>query len=396
MKPVRVAIAAVAVVGLGLLAASAATSGASTSGSGTSYSAAASAGTVNPITPSVKVCPLSLLGILGTCTTGVLGAVNGLLGSLLTPVSNIVAAVHSIPSSVVTALVGSGLSASQPTTQLARPNPQNDPSTGAPNLPTCGQQGWDASGTGDCYTGLPVTIPTSAILGVNVTGVAGYATDDSTGYIGAAQAAGVKLALLGGSLGTIGTVWSQAQCSNSTSSPNCSAANSAVTGSLLPSATYPNGALNFKVANSGDPSVLSINGAALSGTNNTVTVPGVGSVKVAINNHLLTLTIALSSSQLTSLVPTLSGLSSLVSDTGTVTIGIGPGSTSTANGATASGLTISADLSLDVKLSVLGVATAEITTGAGITSPDLLNLNVAYSSATAGTAAASWIGPGLI
>jgi hypothetical protein len=395
VKSTRVAVAALCVVGAGLLTASVATSGATTSGTGTSYSAAASAGTVTAITPSVKVCPLSLLGILGTCTTGVLGTVNSLLGSLLTPVTNLVSDIQAIPSSVVAALVGAGLSASQPATQLSRPSPEYD-SSGTPNFPTCGRAGWDANGGGDCYTGLPVTIPTSALIGVNVTGVAGYATDDSSGYVGAAEAAGVKLSLLGGSLGTVGTVWSHAQCSNSPSTPNCSAANSTLNGTFLPSAAYPNGALNIKVAGSGAPQVLSINGAALTGTNNSVIVPGVGKVTVAINNQLLTLSIALSTSQLTSLLPTTAGLSSLVSDSATVTIGIGPGSTSTTTGATASGLKISADVSLAVKLSVLGLASVDVTTGAGITSPDLLNLSIAYSSATAGTAAASWIPPGQI
>jgi hypothetical protein len=397
MKATRLSVAAIGVVAASVLAASAATSGATTTANGTSYSAAGSAGTVSPITPAVKVCPLSLLGLLGSCTTGPLGAVNGLLGSLLTPVTNIVSDIQTIPSSVVSALVGSGLSASQPAAQLTRPSPQNDPTTGAPNLPTCGQQGWDASGAGDCYTGLPVTIPASALLGLNVTGVGGYATDDTTGYIGAAQAAGVKLSLLGSSLGTIGTVWSQAQCSNNPSTPNCTAAYGAVNANILPSSTYPNGALNLKIANNGtDPQVLSINGAALSSSNKTVSVAGVGVVTVAVTNHLLTLTLALSTSQLTSLLPSLAGLSSLVSDTGTVTIGIGPGSSSTASGATASGLTISADLSLDIKLSVLGLASVEITTGAGISSPDLLNVSLAYSKATAGAAAASWIPAGLI
>jgi hypothetical protein len=395
VKSARIAVAAVGVVGLSLLAASATTSGATTAGTGTSYSAAASAGTVGSITPTVKVCPLSLLNILGSCTTGVLGTVNGLLGSLLTPVTSIVSSIQAIPSSVVSALVGSGLSASQPTVQLTRPSPQND-ATGVPNFPTCGQRGWDASGAGDCYTGLPVTIPTSALIGLNVTGVAGYATDDGTGYVGAAEAAGVKLSLLGSSLGNLGTVWSQAQCANNPSTPNCSAANSTLNASILPSSTYPSGALTVKIANSTAPQVLSINGAQLSGTNNTVIVPGVGTVKVAVTNQLLTLTVSLSTSQLTSLLPTVAGLSSLVSDSGTVTIGIGPGTTSTTSGATASGLTISADVSLAVKLSVLGVATVDITAGSGIASPDLLNLNVAYSSATAGTAAASWIPAGSI
>jgi hypothetical protein len=191
-------------------------------------------------------------------------------------------------------------------------------------------------------------------------------------------------------------VWSQAQCSNSATTPNCAASNSTLNGTFLPSATYPNGALNVKIASSGVPQVLSINGSALTGTNNFVTVPGVGKVTVAINGSLLTLTIALSTSQLTSLLPTTAGLSSLVSDSGTVTIGIGPGTTSTASGATASGLKISADVSLAVKLSVLGLATVDIAAGSGISSPDLLNLNVAYSSATAGSPAASWIPAGQI
>ena len=395
MRPARLAVAAVSVVAASVLTASVATSGAATSGTGTSYSAAAQAGSVNAITPSLKVCALSLLGILGSCTTGVLGTVNGLLGSLLTPVSNIVSSIQAIPSGIVTALVSSGLSASQPSTQLHRPNPEYD-GAGTPNFPTCGQAGWDSSGGGDCYTGLPVTIPTTALVGVNVTGVTGYATDDSSGYVGAAEAAGVKLSLLGGSLGTVGTVWSHAQCSNNAGAPNCAASNSTLTGTFLPSSTYPNGALNVKVAGSGAPQVLSINGSALSGTNNTVSVPGVGTVKVAISNQLLTLSISLSTSQLTALLPTTAGLSSLVSDSATVTIAIGPGATSTASGATASGLTISADVSLALKLSVLGLATVDITTGAGITNPDLLNLNVAYSAATAGSPAASWIPAGQI
>jgi hypothetical protein len=391
----RIAVAAVAVVAAGVLTASIATSGATTSGNGTSSSVAAQAGTVSSIAPTIKVCPLSLLNILGTCTTGVLGTVNTLLGSLLTPVSNLVSDIQAIPSGVVTALVTNGLSASQPSTQLTRPNPEYD-SNATPRFPTCGQAGWDSSGGGDCYTGLPVTIPTTALVGVNVTGVTGYATDDGTGYVGAAEAAGVKLSLLGGSLGTIGTVWSHAQCSNNASAPNCAATNSTLNGTFLPSAAYPSGALNVKIANSGAPQVVSINGGALSGINNTVAVPGVGTVAVAISNQLLTLTITLSTSQLTSLLPTTAGLSSLVSDSGTVTIAIGPGTTSTTSGATASGLTISADVSLALKLSVLGLATVNITTGSGITNPDLVNLSVAYSTATAGSPAASWIPAGQI
>jgi hypothetical protein len=396
VKARQLQLVAVAAATVGLLAASAPTStAAGSSGTGSAYSAAGKAGTVSSITPTLKVCALSLLGILGSCNTGVLGAVNGLTGSLLTSTTAIVSDIQSIPNTVVDALVGTGLSASQPSVQLSRPSPQFNAGTGAPNMPTCGRQGWDASGTGDCYTGVGVTVPTSAVLGVNVSGVSGYATDDTSGYVGAAQAAGVTLSMLGGSLGNLNTVWASAQCANSTSSPNCQASNSTVTANLLPSAAYPSGALNLKVSGTSEQ-VLSLNGSALSGSNNKVTVPGVGTVTVALNSNLLTLTIALSSSQLTSLVPSLVGLSSLVSDSGTITIAIGPGSTSTSSGASASGLTISADLSLAIKLSTLGLATVDITAGSGISSPDLLNVSLAYASATAGTAAASWVPSGLI
>ena len=382
-------VAGIATVGL-VLSASAPLSSATSSSTGSSYAAAGQSGSVAAITPTVKACALSLLGILGSCSTGVLSSIStSLLGSLLTPVNGIVSDVLAVPSSVVNGLTGAGLSASNPSTQLNRPNPQTD-SSGTPYLPTCGQGGWDASGAGDCYTGAPVTVPTSAILGLNASTIGGYATDDSTGYVGTADTTGITLSLLGTSLGNLGTIWASAQCPNG-GSGSCSASNSAVSGSFL------SGAVTTQIASASGSQVVKVNGVTLvNGGTVSPTIAGIGQVTVGLTNQLLKLQIPLSTSQLTTLLPTLSGLTSLVSVTGALTVAVGPGSTSTSSGASATGLTLAADLSLDVKLSTLGVASVEVTAGGNINSPDLLNVSLGYASAIAGSAQGTWIDPGTI
>jgi len=383
---VAAGVAAVALV----LSASAPLSSATSSSTGSSYAAAGQSGTVAAITPTVKACALSLLGILGSCSTGLLSSIStSLLGSLLTPVTGIVSDVQAVPSSVVSSLTGAGLSASNSTAQLSRPNPPTD-SSGTPYLPTCGQGGWDASGAGDCYTGAPVTVPTSAILGLNSSTIGGYATDDSTGYVGTAETTGVTLNMLGTTIGNLGTIWAMAQCPNG-GAGSCQANNSAVSGSFL------SGVVTTQIAAAGSTQVVKVNGVGLvNGATANPTIAGIGQVTVGLTNQLLTLQIPISTAQLKTLLPTLSGLASLVSATGTVTIAVGPGSTSTSSGASASGLTLKADLSLDVKVSTLGVASVEITTGGNLSSPDLLNVSLGYASAIAGSAQGTWIDPASI
>jgi hypothetical protein len=388
-RRVPLLVAGVASVAL-VVSASAPFSSATSSGSGSSYAAAAQAGTVAAITPTVKACGLSLLGILGSCSTGVLSSIStSLLGSLLAPTTGIVSDIQAVPSSIASALAGGGLSASNSSAQLSRPNPQTDAS-GTPYLPTCGQGGWDASGAGNCYTGAPVTVPASALLGLNVSGVGGYATDDSSGYVGTADTTGVTLSLLGTSIGNLGAIWASAQCPNG-GTGSCQASNSAVSGSFF------SGAVTTQIASAGSTQVVKVNGASLvNGATATPNIAGIGVVTVGLTNQLLKLQIPLSTTQLKTLLPTLSGLLSLVSVTGTVTVAIGPGSTSTSSGASASGLTVAADLSLDVKISTLGVASVEVTAGGSISSPDLLNLSLGYASAAAGSAQGTWIDPGTI
>lgn len=387
-RPIRLAAAVLATAAVTCLAASSnpASSLTDPSGSGVAHSQGALAG-VATLTPK--------LTIGNACVFAVCLPTSTLSGLVNTVVSPLLTALQGLPNSLVNGLIASGLMADQSDTQVDRPSPAFDPSTGVPNFPTCGVQAWDASGAGNCYSATNVPVSLSSLLGLSVGAVRGYATDDSAGYIGAAEGANIGVSLLGTSVGSLGTADSSASCPNTTGAA-CTPTQKLSGVSLL------GGTLKASIANG--TTVATLNGSPLLPNNTTAVSVGGLSVLPQLNGNLLTLAVTLSSAQLASAlgVPLPTGTTGV---TASLTLVVGPGTTTGSSGsATAWGVEVGADLSLTINLgvsvSVLGLGLVNvpvsITAGGNTASPDLLDLKLAYSSAMSGGARASWIPAGAI
>lgn len=315
-------------------------------------------------------------------TSGIASLLSSLTNTIVNP---LLTSVGTLPTTLVTAvssgLTGAGLVANSPS--------QSQPRPAAGTYPTCGQQGWDSS---DCY-GPTVPTVSSSLLTLGTGTLQGYATGDSDGYIGAAHAGNLTLGLAGVSLGNLGIVDSSASCGTST----CATTQKLTGGSLLA------GHLTLAIANG--TTVAQVDGASIPPAGTSVTVAGT-SVSVSLSGNLLTLGVQLTVSQLfsalglSSLISVLSGLASATS-TVTVSLTIGPGATTVASGsATAWGLGIGLNLTGDLTLTLLGgLAGVDVNLGGStpnLTTPNLLSLDLAYSSASAGALPAQWVPPALI
>jgi hypothetical protein len=230
----------------------------------------------------------------------------------------------------------------------------------------------------------------TASIGLTVGTAQGYATGDSDGYVAATGTAQSDLSLLGVDLGDLGAVQASADCD---ASSTCTAEQKLSAGSLF------GGALTYSLANG---NVVAQVGAVSVGSTPVIVTSGVQAQVTATN--LLKLTISLSTSQLLgALGDTLGSLGGPLGGTltdngtsGTLTVTIGPGNTTTTgSSAKAWGIDVKVTLSADVKfnLSVLGLGVVKLEVSAN---GQLLDFKLAYSEADAGSLPAEWVPPALI
>ena len=344
------------------------------------YGAAAALSTTSGAGSANSRAAQSTSGSVTTHTTNS-GLAGGLI-SLLT--TNLVTPLANLPSTITSGLANgitdSGYSATSPTNSRPRPS-------GTYNFPTCGQHGW--TNPGDCYGPSVPSVSTTAVA-LSVGSTQGYATGDSVGYIAATQASDPTLSLLGISIGDLGVAQSSAQCTTST----CS------TDQVLSNGSLFSGALTYTIANGNI--VAKVGGVTVGSTQVVVT----SAVKAKVSGNLLTLTITLTTDQVLAAVgQTLNSLGTLLGDkltststTSTLTVTIGPGAVTGSGSSTASswGLDVNASLNADVKLNVatlLGISLGSVEITA---TGSLVDLKLAYSSATAGSLPAEWVPPALI
>jgi hypothetical protein len=310
------------------------------------------------------------------------GAIDGtaLLGSLTTALVNpLLALPNALTSNLAGSLVGAGLQANSPTGIQPRPTS---------GYPTCGQSGWTSA---DCYGPLIPAVSAPGLVTLNTGVVQGYATHDTDGYIASTQAANPVLSLLGITLGNLGVTSSSAQCGKST---GCTATHSLTGGSLF------GGGLTYSIA--GGNILASVGGAQLT----SVPLNVISGVTAALTGNLLKLNISLTLTQLLGAIgTTLSALTGLLgvnlgdsSTTLSLTVTVGPGDIASTGSSTSSawGLDVSVDLTGSIGLGVnvlgLNVATIKVNIGrSNVSSPDLLDLKLAYSAA-----ATNFIPPALI
>jgi len=331
-----------------------------TTGSATAKAAYGSASTISPTAPSGS-------GLLGSTVTAV---VQPLVDTLTSDVNS------SVSSLVTTLLNVSGDTA--------------DTNGGASSYPRGATLG--------------VTVP--GVVGLALNGPSGSVTSNASGYSATSSFSHSTLSVLGISAADLGVATATATCPAS-GSPSATTSLSGV--NLFA------GAVQAKVAGGSGLLQVSLNGGAyqsVSGLSSTLTqVPGT-SVSVRANGNFLQVSEAVSLDTLLSalgLTTLLSGLSGLVDTSGTaltLSITIGPGSSSDASGASAWGLEVGADLSGTVSVNMLSVlggllggATITIPTGINGTSyGNLLDLKLAYAACTSGSGGGttSWIPPGLI
>lgn len=319
----------------------------------------------------------------GTVTTHTTNS--GLAGGLVSLLTNnLVQPLAGLPNTIVQGLANgitdAGFSATNPTSAQPRP-------AGTYNFPTCGQQGW--TDPGDCYGPTVPSVSTSAVS-LSVGSAQGYATGDSTGYVAATQAADPSLGLLGVTVGDLGLAQSSASCDTTT----CTTDQKLSNGSLF------SGALTYSLANGNV--VAKVGGVTVGSTPVTVT----SGVKASVGGNLLTLTITLSTDQVLAAVgQTLNSLGTLLGDkltsastTSTLTVTIGPGSVTGSGSSSASawGLDVNATLNADVKLNVLSLLGISLGSVEVTATGSLVDLKLAYSSASAGALPAEWVPPALI
>jgi hypothetical protein len=315
-----------------------------------------------------------------TTTSGLAYVLGGVFTGVVDPLINAVVAIpQQVLSQAVSSLTGAGLQADNPSGQQTRPSS---------GYPDCSTNGWTAS---DCFGPLLPSIGIPPLIALSTGAAQGYATGDSSGYIAATHIASPQLTLLGINVATLGVIDASASCGTST----CTSTESVTGGSLL------NGAIQISVANG--TTIATVNGVAVPAAGINVTVAGLG-VKAALNGNLLKVTISLSLNQLLAGLG-LSGLLGAVAglgDAGTtasLTLTVGPGSAPASGSTAAWGLEVGVNLAADVKVSLLGLAGVEIAVGSATTPADLLDLKLAYATASSGSTTGTgqqWIPPGLI
>jgi hypothetical protein len=326
----------------------------------TSYAAAAK------VTPGGGVTPqLTTSGALGS----LLDFLTPVLNQVVTPLTTQLTGLPStLVADLVTGLTASGYSAASPTSA------QSPPASGFPN---CSSNGWSAD---DCFGPLVPTVSAAPLLTVGSGTLQGYAAADSTGAFGQAQTAGVLLSVLGISVGNLGAATSASQC---LSSRVCTSSATLTSLSLL------GGTVAAKTASDGSL-LVSLSGgsyAALSTLSSPVTLTpaGILSASAQAVGGALQLKIGLSLTDLLSAFGIPNVLASLnATDTGStvsLTLTIGPGTKSATDSATAWGLEVGIGLSANIQLSILGLVTVGVVVPADSTTGNLVDLQLAYTSA---------------
>ncbi|MBN9619739.1 MAG: hypothetical protein J0H43_08405, partial [Actinobacteria bacterium] len=326
---------------------------------------------------TVSPLPTGLLGFLSSITTDV--------APLTTALSQLVS---QTVAGVAAGLTGAGLSATNSGTSTPTPS--------AGTYPTCTASGWSTS---DCYGPLVPTVSLPSLLTLSSGTTQGYAAYSSTtGYSAAAKVADPVLGLLGITLANLGIVQSTSSC---TSNGSCTQTQSISGASLL------GGAVQLSLANG--RFLATVNGVQVSGVAVPLSVAGIGAT-ISANGNLLTVKIALTLTQLLNSLGLGSLLSSVVGlvdannggPSATLTLTVGPGS-STSNGTTSAwGLDVGVDLSANINISLLGLAGVSISVPSGIGGSNygnLLDLKLAYTNAASGQSGGSgpvWYPPGLI
>ena len=208
----------------------------------------------------------------------------------------------------------------------------------------------------------------------------GYAAADATGSYSAARTAGLDLSVLGISLGDLGVASSSSQC---LASGVCSSAGTLASLSLL------SGVVSARTATDGSLQV-SVNGssfAPLSALTSPTTVSAAGvTATVQAQGAALRVNVALSLDQLLGALGIADVLSSLnasvLSSTITLSLTIGAGQATTTGGVSAWGLELGLGLSADIEISVVGLVQVSVVVPGDATSGNLLDLELAYTTAT--------------
>lgn len=347
--------------------------------SGTAYSAVG------------KVLVGSGLGVHVT-PGGLLAPFKGVVDGVVSPLT---AGLTSMPSTLLSGLaedlVAAGLSATGAATNLVAP---------ATGFPSCSASGWTS---GNCYGPLVPALGLSSLLGLNTGVVQGYANGGGGTWSSRSQVAGPDLSVLGIDIGDLGVAEASASCATG---GQCTASETLTDTSLL------GGLVKLQLASGSGLLQVSLAGAPfvnISSLGTTLT-PVNSLVSVAADGKLLKVRIGLDLDQLLGglgLSGLVSGLAPLVSlsTTADLTLVIGPGDHVVTNtSAEAWGLGISLDLTADVDVSVLGgLASLDVGVDSGLASSgdgNLLDLELAYSNASAGSIAppsnGSWVPPALV
>jgi hypothetical protein len=345
--------------------------------------------------------PLTLTAV-GSGITGSLVA--ALLNSAL--VQGTLALPDTLLNSVTTGLTSTfNLQGSNATTRQTRPSPVN-------NYPACNQGGW--SSPGNCFAVIPTTatptLATGSLLALSLGTVQGYATGDDQGYIAASGSSHPIIALPGLAI-DLGVASSNVQC---TTALVCTPTHTFTGASITTTAGTQ--ALTLATGST----LASIGSLVLP---NATAVPIVGTaanpiISATANGNFLTLNVTLSLDQYlqaigTSLAAIGSALGDALASNGvSITLGvtIGPGSLNgaTSSSASAWGLEVGVNLTADIKLNLLGgllgglLGSVEFTTGGPSypatpgSTPNLLDLKLAYSQGTAGVLLPDFVPPGLI
>ena len=326
----------------------------------TSHAAAAK------VTPGAGLAPqVTTAGALG----GLLDFLTPVLDNVVTPLTTqLLSLPTTLVSDVVSGLVGAGYEANSPNT------PQSPPSSG---FPDCSTGTWTSA---TCYGPLVPTISAAPLLTLGTGTLQGYAAADATGSYSAARTAGLDLSVLGISLGDLGVASSSSQC---LASGVCSSAGTLASLSLL------SGVVSARTATDGSLQV-SVNGssfAPLSALTSPTTVSAAGvTATVQAQGAALRVNVALSLDQLLGALGIADVLSSLnasvLSSTITLSLTIGAGQATTTGGVSAWGLELGLGLSADIEISVVGLVQVSVVVPGDATSGNLLDLELAYTTAT--------------
>jgi hypothetical protein len=382
---------------------------------GSSGPATADASGSTPGTATAKSAAITESSPLALTAVG-----TGLTGSVLAGVVNsaLVQGTLALPDTLLNAVTTGltntlNLQGTNATTRQTRPSPVN-------NYPACNQAGW--SSPGNCFNVIPTTatptLPVGSLLALSLGTVQGYATGDSQGYLAASGSTHPIIALPGLAI-DLGVASSNVQCSTALiCTPTHTFTGASITTSAGTSAlTLATGSTLASIGSTVIPNLTSI--------------PIVGTaanplISATANGNFLSLNVTLSLDQyLQALGTSLTAIGSVLGDaltaTGvsiTLSVTIGPGSLNGTNASSASawGLEVGVNLVADIKLNLnllgtggllgglLGalLGSVELTTGGASypgtpgSTPNLLDLKLAYSEGTAGALPPDFVPPGLI